>query len=198
VSIDPSVEVPIVSAIARPELEPGLPPEDVKRLLNKARALYAAGRLDAVEDVLRTVIDRAPNSPLAYHLLGTVYLERKDEERALKIFSEASHQFPNHATLHYDLGFLYAERGLGSLAREELTRALALQPEGGLGERARLFLRTGTVGRPSGPPPGAMIPPTEASLANDPVTSPPADPAAHAPAPIDPGTEIQTGNGEMP
>jgi tetratricopeptide (TPR) repeat protein len=198
VSIDPSVEVPIVSAIARPELEPGLPPEDVKRLLNKARALYAAGRLDAVEDVLRTVIDRAPNSPLAYHLLGTVYLERKDEERALKIFSEASHQFPNHATLHYDLGFLYAQRGLGSLAREELTRALALQPEGGLGERARLFLRTGTVGRPSGPPPGAMIPPTEALLADNPVPSPPADSAAHAPAPIDPGAEIQTGNEEVP
>jgi tetratricopeptide (TPR) repeat protein len=126
--------------------------EDVKRLLREARDLYAQGRLNEVEDVLRSVIERAPQASLAYHLLGTVYLERKDEERAFKIFSEAAHQFPEDAVLHYDLGFLYAQRGVNALAREELTRALRLQPEGGLAARARLFLQTGTVGRPSGPP----------------------------------------------
>jgi tetratricopeptide (TPR) repeat protein len=126
--------------------------EDVKRLLREARDLYAQGRLNEVEDVLRAVIERAPESPMAYHLLGTVYLERKDEERALRHFSEAVHQFPDDAVLRYDLGFLYAQGGLNALAREELTRALALQPEGGLAARARLYLQTGTVGRPSGPP----------------------------------------------
>jgi tetratricopeptide (TPR) repeat protein len=108
--------------------------------------------LNEVEDVLRAVIERAPNSPMAYHLLGTVYLERKDEERALRFLSEAAHKFPNDPVLHYDLGFLYAQGGLNALAREELTLALALQPEGGLARRARLYLQTGTVGRPSGPP----------------------------------------------
>jgi tetratricopeptide (TPR) repeat protein len=110
--------------------------------------LYAEGRLDEVEDVLRTVIERDPHSPLAYHLLGTVYLERKDEERAFKLFSEGAHQFPNHAALHYDLGFLYARRGLGSLAREELSRAVALQPEGVQAARARRLLPGGTAGAP--------------------------------------------------
>jgi tetratricopeptide (TPR) repeat protein len=126
--------------------------EDVKRLLREARDLYAKGRLNEVEDVLRSVIERAPDSPIAYHLLGTVYLERKDEERALRLFSEASHQFPDDAVLHYDLGFLYAQGGLHDLARDELTRALELEPQGRLANRARLYLQTGTVGRPTGPP----------------------------------------------
>ncbi|MFZ5875483.1 MAG: protein kinase domain-containing protein [Nitrospirota bacterium] len=126
--------------------------DDVKRLLREARDLYAKGRLNEVEEVLRTVIERAPDSPMAYHLLGTVYLERKDEERALSLFSEASHQFPDDAVLHYDLGFLYAQGGLNDLAREELTRALELEPQGRLAARARLYLQTGTVGRPTGPP----------------------------------------------
>src|SRR3990170_171238 len=90
----------------------------------------------------------APIEPLAYHLLGTVYLERKDEERAFKVFSEGAHQFPNHAALHYDLGFLYARRGLGSLAREELSRAVALQPEGVQADRARRLLHGGPAGAP--------------------------------------------------
>ncbi len=124
------------------------PHEDVKQLLHRARTLYTEGRLDEVEDVLRTVIERDPHSPLAYHLLGTVYLERKDEERAFKLFSEGAHQFPNNAALHYDLGFLYARRGLGSLAREELSRAVAIQPEGGQAVRARLLLQGGTAGAP--------------------------------------------------
>jgi serine/threonine protein kinase len=162
-------DAPVAEAIPASIVDPAPIPgamgpgqrDDVKRLLREARDLYAQGRLNEVEDVLRTVIERAPHASLAYHLLGTVYLERKDEERAFSIFSEAVHQFPNDAVLHYDLGFLYAQRGVSALAREELTRALALQPDGGLAARARLYLETGTIGRPSGPPidhPGGVPP----------------------------------------
>ena len=122
--------------------------EDVKQLLHRAQTLYVEGRLDEVEDVLRTVIERDTHSPLAYHLLGTVSLERKDEDRAFKLFSEGAHRFPNDPALHYDLGFLYARRGLGSLAREELSRAVALQPEGGQADRARRLLHNETAGAP--------------------------------------------------
>jgi tetratricopeptide (TPR) repeat protein len=144
------------SLAAKIESTPDIKPVDrvrIKRMLKEARDLYAQGRLDAVEDVLRGVIEQDPQSPFAYHLLGTVFLERKEEERAFKVFSEAAHQFPDDAMLRYDLGFLYAQRGLGPLARDELNRALRLQPSGGLAARARAFLATGTVGRPSGPPP---------------------------------------------
>jgi serine/threonine protein kinase/TolA-binding protein len=156
-----SIEPPLGagSPIAAVETHQNLTGHDEgKRLLRQAQRLYAEGRLDAVEDVLRSAIEREPNSPLAYHLLGTVYLERKDEERAFRVFSEASHQFPRSAALHFDLGFLYAQSGLASLAREELSKAVGLQPEGDLASRARLFLRTGIGARPSGPPPPARAP----------------------------------------
>ncbi|MEO5656812.1 MAG: tetratricopeptide repeat protein, partial [Nitrospiria bacterium] len=153
----PVVSVMSESPMAVPAVSPPSPPhpgpgrEEVQHLLRQAKALYAEGRLDAVEDVLRTVIERDPHSPLAFHLLGTVFLERKDEERAFEIFSQAVHQFPDNATLRYDLGFLYAQRGVGSLARDELSRALALQPNGGPAARARFLLREG-MGRPGGAP----------------------------------------------
>ncbi|MBI3608788.1 MAG: protein kinase [Nitrospirae bacterium] len=160
ISSEPPAGVGASSAQIAPAETHRSPPgnDEGRQLLRRAKTLYAEGRLDEVEDVLRTAIEREPNSPLAYHLLGTVYLERKDEERALKVFSEASHQFPNHAALHYDLGFLYAQRGLGTLAREELAKAVGLQPEGGLASRARQFLRIGIAGRPSGQPPAAPAP----------------------------------------
>ncbi len=153
--LEPPVQMPVVAAVPPPIMSPPEAKVDrmqVRRMLKEARDLYAQGRLNEVEDVLRGVIERDPQSPFAYHLLGMVFLERKEEERAFKVFSEAAHQFPNDATLHYDLGFLYAQRGLGTLARDEMRRVLRLEPSGGLAARARLFLRTGTVGRPSGPP----------------------------------------------
>ena len=175
-------EPPPVHAAARASRE------DVKPLLRRAQTLYAEGRLDEVEDVLRTVIERDPHSPLAYHLLGTVYLERKDEDRAFKLFSEGAHQFPNHAALHYDLGFLYARRGLGSLAREELSRAVALQPEGVQADRARRLLHGGPAGAPRAglrrPPPPlepADRPAAMESAPQDPPAAPGESPAEAAP-----------------
>lgn len=164
------VESPVVAVPARP---------DIKPLLQQAKVLYAEGRLDAVEDVLRTALERDPHSPLAYHLLGTVYLERKEETRAFEVFSQAAHQFPDNATLRYDLGFLYAQRGLTALAREELSRALALQPNGGPAARARLILRGGD-GPPKRPGVRSMSdrPPRDAP-------NPPTAPPEAAPPPED-------------
>lgn len=185
---EPPIAVPAVSPPSPPRAGPGR--GEVRELLRQAKALYAEGRLDAVEDVLRTVIERDPHSPLAFHLLGTVFLERKDEERAFEIFSQAVHQFPDNATLRYDLGFLYAQRGLGSLARDELSRALALQPNGGPAARARFLLREGT-GRPGEapvrprPPQPPVQPPDGAADAPDEGIDGPGDPVDAERATVD-------------
>ncbi len=201
---EPPTQMPVVAAVPAPITSPPEVKVDrmqVRRMLKDARDLYAQGRLDAVEDVLRGVIERDPQSPFAYHLLGMVFLERKEEERAFKVFSEAAHQFPNDATLHYDLGFLYAQRGLGTLARDEMNRVLKLEPAGGLAARARLFLKTGTIGRPSGPPieDGAAMPverrppmvPMDARLRQ---SLPPSLPIDQAEVPV----ASATGGGENP
>jgi serine/threonine protein kinase len=204
---EPAVAPPVPVAVStRTALLPDSKPVDraqVRRMLKEARDLYAQGRLDAVEDVLRGVIERDPQSPFAYHLLAMVFLERKEEERAFKIVSEAAHQFPNDATLHYDLGFLYAQRGLGTLARDEMNRVLKLEPAGGLAARARLFLKTGTIGRPSGPP----IDPIEDGAATPVERRPPMVPMDARPRQLPPPLPIDqaevpvasaTGGGETP
>ena len=114
--------------------------EEVHRLLNDARAAYDQHRLDDVERLLRRIMDLDSNVPVVYHLLGTITLERKDPDGAIRIFEEASRKFPDFPILHYDLGFLYFKQGVVSLAKDELQKALTLNPAAPMADRARIVL----------------------------------------------------------
>jgi len=127
---------------------PGTPPSKqppsqprVSELFREVKLAYHQGNLDTMERKLRQIIELTPNSSKAYHLLGTVYLNRNDKETALRIFSEAVSTFPNDPLLHYDLGFLYNEKNLFSLARDEFSKAIALAPNAPRAHRARLVLQ---------------------------------------------------------
>jgi len=125
-----------------PETPP--PPEtrpDIEALYLEAKRSYNAGDLEAVEKKLRQIIEINPDSVQAYHLLGTVYQEKKEIDAALRIFLEASALFPKEARLHYDTGFLYAEKGIASLATQELKAALKLAPNAVGSEKAREILQ---------------------------------------------------------
>jgi serine/threonine protein kinase len=120
--------------------------EEVRTLLRDAKTAYDERRPDDVERMLRRIIDLNPKVPVVYHLLGTVTMERKDPDRALRIFEEATRKFPDYPLLHYDLGFLYFKQGVVSLAGDELKKALALDPKAPMAERARAVLQE--IGRP--------------------------------------------------
>jgi tetratricopeptide (TPR) repeat protein len=115
--------------------------EEVRQLLRRSKVAYEQHRLDEAERELRRIIDINPGIPVVYHLLGTVLMERKDPDGALRIFEEASRKFPDYAALHYDLGFLYFKQGVVSLANDELQKALALNPGAPTAERARTIVR---------------------------------------------------------
>ncbi|HET6465896.1 MAG TPA: serine/threonine-protein kinase [Nitrospiria bacterium] len=115
--------------------------EEIRRLLNDARAAYDERRLDDAERMFRRIIDLNPKVPVAYHFLGMIMLERKDPEGAMRIFEEASRKFPDYPILHYDLGFLYLKRGVSSQAKDELQKALALNPRAPMADRARTVLQ---------------------------------------------------------
>ena len=121
--------------------------EEVRTLLRDAKTAYDERRLDDVERMLRRIIDLNPKVPVVYHLLGTVTMERKDPNGALRIFEEATRKFPDYPLLHYDLGFLYFKQGVVSLADDELKKALALNPKAPMAGRARIVLQE--IGRPS-------------------------------------------------
>ncbi len=113
---------------------------EIRQLFKEVQADYDQRKLDEVEHKLRRIIELNPRVPTAYHLLGTVLLERKDPVGALGIFEEASRNFPDSPLLHYDLGFLYFNQGVVSLAREELEKALKLNPDGPNAQKARKIL----------------------------------------------------------
>lgn len=115
--------------------------QDIPTLYREAKEDYNAGRLDDVERKLRQIIEIDPNEMQAYHLLGTVYQEKKEPDRALRIFADAAALFPKNATLHYDLGFLYFNKGVDSLAAQELALAVKLSPQAPEAERAHEILR---------------------------------------------------------
>ncbi|NKE72150.1 serine/threonine-protein kinase [Candidatus Manganitrophus noduliformans] len=117
------------------------PAPDIPSLYREAKEDYHAGRLDEMERKLRQIIEIDPNEVQAYHLLGTVYQEKKEPDRALRIFADAAALFPKEAILHYDLGFLYFKKGVDSLAAQELNLAMKLSPRSPEAERAREILQ---------------------------------------------------------
>jgi tetratricopeptide (TPR) repeat protein len=126
---------------------------EIQKLFDEARADYSRKRLYPMEQKLRRIIELDPRLPMAHHLLAMVFLERNEPEVALRLLQEATKELPGNAVLHYDLGFLYYEQGVVSLARQELNRALELSPKGSNAEKARgIFEQMRRAGRPAPPP----------------------------------------------
>ncbi|MBI3805623.1 MAG: protein kinase [Nitrospirae bacterium] len=178
---------------------PALPARDIPTLYQEAKEDYNAGRLDEVEKKLRQIIEVDPNQIQAYHLLGTVYEEKKEPDAALRIFADAAPLFQNDPLLHYDLGFLYFKKGVDSLAAQELSLAVKLAPQAPEGERAREILaKLDHRSQPSAPPsaqPAASfgkkrIEPLRPSVPSPPVPRPEQkeEPPAEAAAPAAPST----------
>ncbi len=114
--------------------------EELRQLFIVAKRQYEERDLEGLETTLRKIIEKDPEAARAYHLLGMVYMERKDEEAALRIFSEAVNLFPRDPMLHHDLGALYYKRGFHELARQELSKALEISPDFPKAEESRQLL----------------------------------------------------------
>ncbi|HXC61794.1 MAG TPA: hypothetical protein VNV63_03885, partial [Nitrospiria bacterium] len=114
--------------------------EEVRRLFAEAKQDYQLKNYSLVEKKLRQIIELAPEEAIAYHLLGMLFIDRNDEDAAMKIFNEGSGNLPQAPLLHYDLGFLYYKRGITSLAKVELGKALALRPSAPQAGRAQEIL----------------------------------------------------------
>jgi tetratricopeptide (TPR) repeat protein len=131
--------------------------DELKGLFVVAKRQYEERDLDGLETTLRKIIEKDPEAARAYHLLGMVYIERKDEEAALRIFSEAVNLFPRDPMLHHDLGALYYKKGFHELARQELSKALEISPNFPKAEESRQLLmaleKTGPLRPVVEPPP---------------------------------------------
>lgn len=102
--------------------------QELLQLYEEARRAYQSGDLAQAERSLRDSLSVNPQAVHGYHLLAMVLRDEKKIDPAIAILTEGVHRFPGRAILHHDLGQLYADKNVASLAIDELQLALAMDP----------------------------------------------------------------------
>lgn len=80
------------------------------------------------ETLSRGVIRDSPDVSLGWLGLGTLYVERGDPAAALPLLQEATRRNPRSAAAAFNQGVVHQMLGQLPAARDELTRAVALEP----------------------------------------------------------------------
>ena len=109
-------------------------PDDTALMYDAAMAAERIDRIDAMEKLLRRVIQLKPDDPHAYNALGYSLADRNLRlpeardliEKALKLAPDDAHVIDSMGWVHFRMG------NLGK-AREQLERAYALRPDGEIG-----------------------------------------------------------------
>lgn len=98
-------------------------------VLDRARSLHAAGRLDEAEAVYRRLLSGHGNQPSVRSLLGALCLQRGAALEAVELLERASRDLPGDVTVHTNLGFAYSTLERPADADEAFGQALKLKPE---------------------------------------------------------------------
>lgn len=96
--------------------------------LDRAGALFRAGRLDETEAACRAVLDADPGDFDATHLLGVLRMRRKRWAEAAAILARAAGLRTGVAQLHVNLGNALMALGRNAEAAEQLRAAVAIAP----------------------------------------------------------------------
>lgn len=89
--------------------------------------MHAEQYLKAIE-TFKGVIQMAPDQPIGYVNLATVYLSMNDPKSAYAICIDALEDFPKYAHLHYNLACAYALTDDPQKALNSLKQAVDLDP----------------------------------------------------------------------
>lgn len=89
-----------------------------------------------------------PDNPRLYPMLARAHQMNRDREAAKAAVHEGLARNPDNAVLLYLRGFLRHREGSAQLARQDLERALSIDPNHPMAQRARETLRDIEEGRP--------------------------------------------------
>jgi len=144
-----------------PRGRPGdLQRQELLQVYEEARRAYQSGDLAQAERSLRDSLSVNPQAVHGYHLLAMVLREEKKIDPAIAILTEGVHRFPGRAILHHDLGQLYADKNVASLAIDELQLALAMDPTAPWTKEDERLLSAIRAAPPA--PPSTPAPPQDA------------------------------------
>jgi len=142
---------------------PGVPQrQEQLQLYEEARRAYQTGDLALAERSLRDALSVNPRAVHGYHLLAMVLREEKKTDPAIAILTEGINRFPGTAILHHDLGRLYADKNIASLAIDELQLAVEMDPSAPWTNEDQQLLGTLRAAPP------APTPPSDPEPAQDP------------------------------
>jgi hypothetical protein len=96
--------------------------------LSQARALQAMGRLDEAIAIYRQVLERMPESVMAWNNLAMAYKARGQLEEAARALNRAAKLSPAAAEIHYNLGNLLHAMGRPAQAVSAFRRAITIRP----------------------------------------------------------------------
>jgi tetratricopeptide (TPR) repeat protein len=114
---------------------------------NNLAWIYAdEGKLDEALRLARLAEEQLRRRPEAADTLGWVYLRRRQSAEAIAAFNQAIERAPSNALYHYHLALAHLQMGDQQRGRDELQRALKLDPDfaGAEDARKRLSSSPGT------------------------------------------------------
>ncbi|MBI1776384.1 MAG: tetratricopeptide repeat protein [Proteobacteria bacterium] len=120
---------------------------DRREFLTAGLALHQAGRLSEAAEHYEHVLDREPRNAEALNLLGVIWHQRGDQQRAIDLLNEALRCRPDAVIYHVNLGSALAAAGNAGWAVRNFRRAVALGPASAMAHRNLGSLVDGGAGR---------------------------------------------------
>jgi Flp pilus assembly protein TadD len=116
-------------------------PDNATAMNNLAYLIIeTGGDLREAQKLAQTALQKQPRQPGFMDTLGRIYQKTGQTDSAIQIFGNLTRQEPKNPLYQYHLAMSLAEKGDRAKAREALTSALALKPEGTLGSDIRQLL----------------------------------------------------------
>jgi len=100
----------------------------IRALADKAFSCIAHGSLGQAEDACREMLQLSPRNSEAYNILGIVYQEQGDTDKAVTAYRKSIDLDGANANAHYNLGTILGQQGRYEEAVSALNKSLSLEP----------------------------------------------------------------------
>ena len=99
-----------------------------KQILGMAYENHRKGNLKLAESLYKKIIKIESNNIEAIFLLGSLLIQMKNFDEAIRLLEKSILIEPNHANSYQNLGFALIEVGEFAKASEALKKAIKIQP----------------------------------------------------------------------
>jgi tetratricopeptide (TPR) repeat protein len=104
-------------------------PEDLRLARLQAQALRQSGQPDQAVAILREVLDKQADRPLAYVALAQGYVDANRGDEAVTLLEQAQVKFPSETSIGFELGAVFDKQKRFADAEAAFRQVLAREPD---------------------------------------------------------------------